>query len=108
MKIKTYEIFSEFDSQIVQAENMASAIGKYGLISGNIDKELIAIIEVERGKEFLTCESLLSKCWNCQYFETRGKNYAKKTIGHCHKEDCKVSDPKQQYCDNYKQSDHFC
>ena len=52
-------------------------------------------------------ESLLAKCWNCQYFETRGKNYAKNTIGHCHKQDCKVSYPKHQYCDKYKQSDNF-
>ena len=53
MGIKTYEIFSETDSQVVQAKNMASAIGKYSLISGNIDKELVAIIEIERGAEFL-------------------------------------------------------
>ena len=51
--IKTYEIFSDTDSQVFQAKNMASAISKYSLISGNLDKELIAIIEIERGSEFL-------------------------------------------------------
>ena len=53
MEIKTYEIFSETDSQIVQAKNMAYAISKYSLISGNINNELVAIIEIERGVEFL-------------------------------------------------------
>jgi hypothetical protein len=51
--MKTYEIFAEDGSRIVEAKNMASAIGKYGLISGDIDKELIAIIELERGQEFI-------------------------------------------------------
>lgn len=57
--MKTYEIFTEDGSQIIQAKNMASAIGRHGLVSGNIDKELIAIIEVERGQEFLTSDKQL-------------------------------------------------
>lgn len=51
--MNTYEIFTTQDSQIVQAKNMGSAIGKYGLTEGNLDKEVIAIIEHERGREFL-------------------------------------------------------
>jgi hypothetical protein len=57
--MKTYEIFTEDGSKIIQAKNMASAIGKHGLVSGNIDKELIAIIEVERGQDFLTSDKQL-------------------------------------------------
>lgn len=46
--MKTYEIFTTEDSQIIQAKNMCSAIGKYGLIENNLNKEVIAIIEHER------------------------------------------------------------
>jgi hypothetical protein len=53
MEIKTYEIFSETDSQVIQAKNIVSAICKHGLICGNINKEIVAIIELERGVEFL-------------------------------------------------------
>lgn len=55
----------------------------------------------------LVSESLLSKCWNCQYFEVTGKNYAKMTIGKCHLNGCSVDYPKWQKCGEYKQSDNF-
>jgi hypothetical protein len=53
MEIKTYVIFSETDSKVIQAKNIASAICKYGLICDDINKEIVAIIELERGVEFL-------------------------------------------------------
>ena len=55
-KVKTYEIFTTKYSKIIQAKNMASAIGKFGL-SDDIDQDIIAIIEVERGQEFINGSS---------------------------------------------------
>lgn len=65
--MKTYEIFTTEDSKIVQAKNICSAIGKYGLIENNLDKEVIAIIEHGRGHEFITGENNEAfKCAKCK------------------------------------------
>lgn len=104
LKEQIIKFLNEETSQVrtLDSEGFAITLDNYKEDTEYLADELIKLFSLHS-----VSESLLAKCWNCQYFETRGKNYAKNTIGHCHKQDCKVSYPKHQYCDNYKQSDNF-
>ena len=50
MKVKTYEIFTELYSKIIQAYSIFAAIREFKY---DCSDDIIAVIEQERGQEFL-------------------------------------------------------